>query len=140
MACLTCRCRIPAETASLIPENGLHRGSIPAAGYRIWERRGVSLELILIGAAAFVGGALVSWANSFLLRRLIASRGESGIAAASPIRTILSGAYLLVLYIIGKRTGLNPVALLIGGALGLTAALAFFTIRLTRAVKKQGKE
>jgi hypothetical protein len=78
--------------------------------------------------------------NFLLLRRLVGSRGESGIAMASPIRTILSGAYLLVLYIIGKRTGLSPTALLIGGALGLTAALAFFTIRLTRAVKKQGKE
>ncbi len=98
------------------------------------------MESFLAGAAAFVGGALVSWVNYLLLRRLIKSSGEKGIGAASPIRTLLSAAYLLILYFIGKRTGLNVVALLLGGALGLTVLLIFFTLRLTKGLKGQRKE
>ena len=98
------------------------------------------MESILTGAAAFVGGALVSWVNYLLLCRLIKSSGEKGISAASPVRTLLSAAYLLVLYFIGKRTGLSAVALLVGGALGLSVMLLFFTLRLTKGLKGQGKE
>ena len=41
---------------------------------------------------------------------------------------------------IGRRTELNATALLIGGALGLTVLLTFFTFRLTRGKDAQRKE
>lgn len=98
------------------------------------------MVLILTGLAAFVGGALVSWANYLLLKLLMRKNGERGISLISPIRTLLSVAYLLILYMIGRRTELNSTALLLGGALGLTILLTFFTLRLTRGLNGQGKE
>ncbi len=97
------------------------------------------MKFFLIGLAAFAGGALVSWANYLLLRLLVKRKGTSGIGLVSPIRTVLSVAYLLVLYLVGKRTGLNSTALLIGGALGLTVLLTYFTFRLTRESNNQRK-
>ena len=98
------------------------------------------MKVFLIGLAAFAGGALVSWVNFLLLRLLLKRKGESGISLVSPVRTVLSIAYLLVLYLVGKRTGLNSTALLIGGGLGLTVLLTYFTFRLTREAKEQRKE
>jgi len=98
------------------------------------------MVLFLTGLAAFVGGALVSWANYLLLRSLMSRNGEKAITMISPVRTLLSVAYLLVLYLIGRRTELNSTALLLGGALGLTILLTFFTLRLTRGMNGQGKE
>ncbi len=95
---------------------------------------------ILTGVGAFLGGALISWVNYLLLRRLLAGKGETGLAMASPVRMLLSAAYLAALYFLGKYTGLSSAALLIGGALGLTVTLALFTLRLSRSMKGQGKE
>lgn len=98
------------------------------------------MEWFLIWIAAFVGGLLISFANYLLLRRLIASRGDTGVSLASPIRAILSAAYLVLLYFIGKRTELSSGPLLIGGALGLTVGLFYFTARLTQEAKEQASE
>lgn len=98
------------------------------------------MKLFLTALAAFVGGALVSWANYLLLKLLIKSKGEQGVTLISPVRTLLSVAYLLILFLIGRRTGLNSTVLLIGGALGLTVMLTYFTFRLTRGANGQRKE
>ena len=98
------------------------------------------MVLFLTGLAAFAGGALISWVNFLLLRRLMKTRGDSGIALASPARMLLSAAYLLLLYFLGKRTDLSLGALLVGGALGLTITLLFLTLRLSRGNGGGGKE
>jgi hypothetical protein len=98
------------------------------------------METILTGLAAFAGGALVSWINYLLLQALMKGKGETGIGLASPVRMLLSAAYLLILYFVGKRTELDLTALLVGGALGLTATLLFFTLRLSRRMNGRGKE
>ena len=98
------------------------------------------MVLFLTGLAAFVGGALVSWVNYLLLQSLLSRNGEKAINMISPVRTLLSVAYLLILYLIGRRTELNSTALLLGGALGLTILLTFFTLRLTRGMNGQRKE
>ena len=98
------------------------------------------MVLFLTGLAAFVGGALVSWVNYLLLQSLMSKNGEKAINMISPLRTLLSVAYLLILYLIGRRTELNSTALLLGGALGLTILLTFFTLRLTRGMNGQRKE
>ena len=59
----------------------------------------------------FLGGALISWVNYLLLRRLLAGKGETGLAMASPVRMLLSAAYLAALYFLGKYTGLSSAAL-----------------------------
>lgn len=62
------------------------------------------------------------------------------VSVLAPLRMLLSAAYFLALYLIGKHTGLNLYALLIGGALGLTILLALFTRRLARELEGRGKE
>ena len=103
------------------------------------RKEAIPVKTVLTGLAAFVGGALVSWANYLLLRRVLQAKGEAGLGPASMVRTVLSAAYLVILYFIGKRTGFGA-ALLVGGALGLTAMLLFFTLRLTGGMKGQRKE
>jgi hypothetical protein len=98
------------------------------------------MAVFFTGLAAFIGGALISWVNYLLLRRLIAGKGQTGMSLASPVRMLLSAVYFLLLFFLGSKTDLNAAALLIGGALGLTAALAFFTLRLARSVDGKGKE
>ena len=98
------------------------------------------MELFLTGLGAFALGALVSWVNYRLLRRLMESRGANGVSAAAPFRMLLSAACFVILYLIGKHTGLSLYTLLIGGALGLTIALALFTRRLTRELQGKGTE
>ena len=98
------------------------------------------MELFLVGLAAFFGGALVSWVNSLLTKLLLKKKGENGLSLIYPVRMVLSVAYLLILYLIGKRTSLSSGALLIGGALGLTAMLAFFTFRLSKGLNEHRKE
>ncbi len=96
--------------------------------------------VVLTGLAAFAGGALISWVNFLLLRRVMKSKGAEGIGMAAPARMLMSAAYFLILYLIGRHTDLNLFALLIGGALGLTAALALFTGLLSRELRGKGKE
>ena len=98
------------------------------------------MAVFLTSLAAFAGGALISWVNFLLLRRLMRSRGDTGIAMASPARMLLSAAYIVLLYFIGKRTDLSLGALLVGGALGLTITLLFLTLRLSRGGGGGGKE
>ena len=98
------------------------------------------METILTALAAFVVGALVSWVNYLLLRALMKGKGKTGISIASPVRMIMSAAYLLILYFVGKHTALSLTGLLVGGALGLTVTLMLFTLRLTRGMNGQGKE
>lgn len=102
-----------------------------------YQEGGIPMELILTGLAACAGGVVVSWVNYLILSGLLKSKPNTGIALASPLRIILYAAYLIVLYFIGKYTELNSGALLIGGALGLTLALAFFTLRLSRRMRKE---
>ncbi len=98
------------------------------------------MAIFLTGLAAFAGGALISWVNFLLLRRTVRRKGAEGIGMAAPARMLLSAAYFLGLYLIGKHTDLNLYALLVGGALGLTAALALFTGLLSRELRGKGKE
>ena len=103
-------------------------------------KEGSPAESILTALAAFAGGALISWVNFLLLRALMKAKGETGISLASPLRMLMSAAYLLILYYVGKHTELNLTALLVGGALGLTVTLLLFTILLTGKMNGQGKE
>ena len=104
------------------------------------RKEGIPLELFLTGLCACLGGALISWVNFLLLRRLMNARGDTGIAMASPVRMLLSAAYFVLLYFTGKRTDLSLGALLIGGALGLTVTLCLLTLRLSRGSGGKGKE
>ena len=74
------------------------------------------------------------------LRVIAHAAVKCGMAKLVVELTLLSVAYLLILYMIGRRTELNATALLIGGALGLTVLLTFFTFRLTRGKDAQRKE
>lgn len=93
----------------------------------------------LMGAAAFVVGAVLSYINYRIAKVLMP---QNKLAAASLIRQVLSIGYLVGLYFIGQATDINLWALMIGGALGITLPLLVFTVLLVKKPSKpaSGKE
>ncbi|MBR0136132.1 MAG: hypothetical protein IJM18_08015 [Clostridia bacterium] len=90
---------------------------------------------IITAAAAFAGGVLAEFINSLITRRAMAGRAS---AALIPLRTLVTGGYMVLLYFISRAFGLNTAAALIGGAAGATAGLIVFTLILMK--KRSGKE
>ena len=93
------------------------------------------MEIFLSGAVAFAAGAAVSFVNYLISRVLIAKTGSP--SAASPLRSVLTVAFLASAYFIAKALEVSVPAVLVGGALGMTAGLAVFTVLLMRAGKKE---
>ena len=93
------------------------------------------MEIFLTGLAAFVIGVAVSYLNFAVTRALIAKKGDPSIA--SPVRAILTVAFIAGAYFLAKALEFSTTAALVGAALGLTAGLAFFTFML---MKKNEKE
>lgn len=90
----------------------------------------------LFAAAAFAVGVLISFLNYLISKKTLAS-GSANYAA--PLRSLLSAAYLIVLFFLGSKTSLPAFPMLIGGALGLTAGLALFTVLLMKKYGGKGR-
>lgn len=92
----------------------------------------------LMAAAAFVCGGALSYVNYRISCHYI-KKGIDRLSAGAMVRQVLDTVYLLALFVIGKSMALNPWFLLIGGALGITVASAYFTSRLVKQ-SDEGKE
>lgn len=101
--------------------------------------------VIFVKTAAFallalLGGTIVSYVNYRVMKASIKKGTDKQLLAVSPLRSLLSAAYLFALFFLGVKTGVSSAALLIGGALGLTISLAFFTKLLLKPLKVDVKE
>ena len=96
------------------------------------------MKIALLIFAAFAGGVLISFLN-FLMMSAAAKSDDKRMMAVSPVRSILSAAYLFLLFFISTKVKVSTAALLIGGAAGLTASLAFFTRLLINRQKPTEK-
>lgn len=83
----------------------------------------------LFAAAAFGAGMLVSFGNYLISKKLL---GSGNTAVAATARSIISAAFLIMVFFIGAKTSLPAVPMLVGGALGLTAGLILFTYMLIK--------
>lgn len=93
------------------------------------------------GAAAFAVGTLVCLLNYFISRGVML-KNPSNYALCTVIRQILSVGLLIACYVIGQKTELNTVALLVGAALGVTLPSFYFTHKLLELNKniKENKD
>lgn len=90
-------------------------------------------------ALAFICGALLAFLNYRISKRFL-KKHESRFAFASVIRQSLNITYLAALFFIGQYTSLNQLYLLIGGVLGITLPMLFFTPRLLRYADDRKEE
>lgn len=82
-------------------------------------------------ALAFLLGAAIAWLNYCLSRRVL-KKTPSKYAAAAPGRQLLQVAYLVALFLLGGYTPWNRIWLLVGGCLGITLPMIYFTYKLVQ--------
>ena len=84
----------------------------------------------LFGAAlAFVLGVAIAWLNYRLSCRVL-KKDPAKYAAAAPFRQLLQIAYLAALFLLGVYTPWDRIWLLVGGCLGITLPMIYFTYKL----------
>ena len=103
----------------------------------------VVIENNFIGAIiAFLIGLAISAVNS-AISKYVLKYHTSKYPFLQLIRTPLQVGYLVVLYFCGEFTPWKTVWLLVGGALGITLPMLFFTYRLVKlndSLKKKDGE
>lgn len=86
----------------------------------------------IVGAIlAFGIGVLIAVVNYMFSRRVLLKR-PSQYAIMQIVRQWIQIAYLLILYIAGKYTPWDSIWLLVGGCLGITLPMFWFTYRLVK--------
>ncbi len=80
---------------------------------------------------ALGGGCLVCLLN-YTLSRTVLWKKPSLFAAFTIIRQVFNVGYLVVLYFVAPLTPWDRVYLLLGGALGVTLPMIYFTVKLVR--------
>ena len=86
----------------------------------------------LAGAAcAFLAGAAIAWAGYALSRRTLEKR-PGLYAAVQAVKQLVQIGFLVLLFLLGDRTGWDRIWLTVGGALGVTLPMVFFTARLVK--------
>ncbi|MBO5231717.1 MAG: hypothetical protein J6B88_03745 [Clostridia bacterium] len=103
----------------------------------------VVIENNFIGAIiAFLLGLAISAVN-YAISKYVLKYHTSKYPFLQLIRTSLQVGYLVVLYFCGEFTPWKTVWLLVGGALGITLPMLFFTYRLVKlndSLKKKDGE
>lgn len=103
----------------------------------------IKIDNNFLGAGiACLGGAGIAAIN-YAVARFILKKYPEQYAAGQLIRQVLQIGYLLLLYFAGAALPWDRVWLLVGGALGLTLLMPFFTYRLVRmngAGKEEGSD
>ena len=86
----------------------------------------------LLGAVlAFAGGVAVATLNFFISKWLLTHK-PGAYASSQILRQLLQIGYLVLLYLGGGKTPWSPLWLLVGGCLGVTLPMAWFTVKLVR--------
>ncbi len=92
----------------------------------------VKINSDIFGAAiAFLIGGLISFLNYALSKYILKSRPNI-YASTHLLRQIIGIGYLVVLYLFADRTPFSPIWLVLGGCLGITIPMFYFTYRLVK--------
>lgn len=86
-------------------------------------------ENVVAAVICFVLGVFVSVLNFFISKKMLVKYTDK-YHFVTIIRQIIQVTFLVALYIVGAILKLNPVYTLIGGALGNTISMFFFTKKL----------
>lgn len=86
----------------------------------------------IFGAAlAFAVGAAIAAANYVFSRYMLMKR-PSMYVGMQAVRQVVQVVYLVILFLFGRHTPWDPIWLLVGGALGITLPMFYFTYRLVK--------
>ena len=96
-------------------------------------------QSLLGGAAAFVFGAVLALVN-YLISRAVMRRKPSMFSSTAVIRQLINIGGLAALYVIAPHTPFETLPLVIGGVLGETLPMLFFTFLLLREGKSAGDD
>ncbi len=89
---------------------------------------------MLFALLAALGGVIVSLIN-YLISRAAMKAKPALLPATSIFRQLISIGYITLVYFAATRLELEPLAPLIGAALGATLPMFYFTYRLVRDKK-----
>ncbi len=90
------------------------------------------MEASIFGAAlAFCAGAAIASVN-YIFSRYILKNHSSKYAATQILRQLIQVAFLVCVFVFGEYTPWDRIWLLIGGCLGVTLPMLWFTYRLVR--------
>lgn len=90
-------------------------------------------------AAAFIVGALVAAANYMFSQHML-KKHPSNYASTQMVRQLSQIAYLVILFFVGPHTPWDRTWLLIGGCLGITLPMFYFTwklVKLNESIKRK---
>lgn len=80
---------------------------------------------------AFVGGAAIAWL-CYMLSKYMLKKKPSHFSSMQIVRQLLQIAYLVILFTLGGYTPWEPIWLLVGGCVGITVPMFYFTFRLVK--------
>lgn len=86
---------------------------------------------------AFAVGVLIGYANYRISKAAVVKNGNS-LPAVALLRQLFQIGYFLILYFAAPYTPWSRTPLLVGGALGVTAAILIFTVRLLKFSREVG--
>lgn len=98
------------------------------------------MENNFVGAvAAFVIGAAICFGNYRLSDYFIKSKPDK-FSQVSVIRQAIQIAYILILFFTAKYTPWDQTYVLVGGVLGITLPMFYFTYRLVKTANGKNKD
>lgn len=101
----------------------------------------IVIESNIIGAVLCFALGIVVASVSYAVSRAILKKCPEKYASYQIVRQILQVGYLILLFAFGGYTPWDSTYLLVGGALGITLPMIWFTYRLVKLnSSSQGKE
>lgn len=96
-------------------------------------------EQIIGGLLALIIGVGIAFIN-YCISRYILIKKPQYFASTQILRQFIVVGFLLVLFLIGGKTSAGITPLLIGGCLGITIPMFFFTAKLVKLNNKKHED
>lgn len=85
-------------------------------------------NLIAAAASGLIGFGIAF--ISYIISKTILKKAPEKYAATTLLRQVLQLGFIFAAFIIGRKTGFDATYILVGGVLGLTVPMFFFTKKL----------
>lgn len=100
----------------------------------------IIIEKNIIGAViAFAAGVGIAAIN-YAISRYFIKNHPSKFVVMQTVRQLIQVLYLVLVFFVGTKTPCDVTYLLIGGALGITLPMAYFTFRLVKTGKEDSTD
>ena len=97
----------------------------------------------IVGALiAFALGAVIAWLN-YRYSRHVLEHNPSRYAGTTTVRQVVQIAYLVLLFLLAVYTPWDRIWIIVGGCLGITIPMTYFTyclVKLNDSLKGKGDD